>query len=345
MTVVAPDVLLEWVERLLARWGYDETDAAYVANTLVDANLRGVDSHGVMRLPIYATRVQNGLVDPAARPLVSVAGGVVSVDANGAPGQIAARDAVAALDAAASELGVATAVIRNSTHFGAAGFYARELANRGYIAIVVSNSEPIVVPFGGREALLGTNPFAFAAPTRGLPVSLDMATSTSAMGKVDLAIARHESIPADWGVDASGAPTSDPAKVAALLPVGGPKGYGLGMLVEILGGVLSGASIARELGNMYRDMTRPQGIGHWMMAIKIAAFMPFEEFLDRVDVLVGMTRATTPLDPSRPILLPGEPEDRTSRERSVAGIPLPADTLAELAGVGEHYGLAPLAVS
>jgi ureidoglycolate dehydrogenase (NAD+) len=345
MNVVAPGILLNWVERLLVAWGYEAADAAYLAQTLVDANLRGVDSHGVMRLPIYATRVENHLVDPIARPLVSVTGGVVSVDANGAPGQIAARQAIEALELAASSLGVATAAVRNSTHFGAAGFYARALAERGYIALVVSNSEPVVVPHGGREALLGTNPFAFAAPTHGLPLSLDMATSTSAMGKVDLAIAKHESIPIDWGVDSLGAPTSDPAKVSALLPVGGPKGYGLGMLVEILGGVLSGASIARDLGNMYRDMTRPQGIGHWMMAIDVAAFMPLEEFLDRVQLLVEMARATAPIDPARPILLPGEPEDRTSRERAKTGIPLPADTLNELGALGDRYGLALFSVS
>jgi LDH2 family malate/lactate/ureidoglycolate dehydrogenase len=345
MNVVSVNVLLQWTRQLIEAWGYDEPDADYLARSLVDANLRGVDSHGVMRLPVYAARIAHGLIDPAARPIIRVDRGVVSVDANRAPGQIAARDARQKLEAVARELGVATAVVSNSSHFGAAGYYARELARSGFVALVASNSEPIVVPFGGAEALLGTNPLAFAAPTGSDPISLDMATSTSAMGKVDLAIARHERIPGDWGVDAEGAPTTDPTAVTALLPVGGPKGYGLGLLVEILAGVLSGASIARDLGNMYRDMTRAQGIGHWMLALDVEAFMPLENFIERMDILITMTKATRPLDPDRPILLPGEPEDRTSEARAANGIPLPDDTLADLEELAGNYGVPSLPVA
>ncbi|MGO1770410.1 MAG: Ldh family oxidoreductase, partial [Microbacterium sp.] len=257
--------LLEWTTRVLESWGYRQADAAYLADTLVDANLRGVDSHGVIRLPAYRAQIDAGLVRPRATPTASRSGATVRIDADGAPGQLAARAAVDEVDALSSDVGIATAVIHGSTHFGTAGFYARELARRGKVAMVVSNSEPIVVPFGGREPLLGTNPFAFAAPTSGEPISLDMATSTSAMGKVLVARAKGTEIPADWGVDASGAPTTDPDSVTALLPAGGPKGYGLGFLVEILGGVLSGAAIAGQIGNMYSDLDRPQNVGHWML--------------------------------------------------------------------------------
>jgi LDH2 family malate/lactate/ureidoglycolate dehydrogenase len=296
-----------------------------------------VDSHGVIRLPIYAQRIAGGLVDPLAAPLVDSTGGIVRVDARGAPGQLAAREACRALVAAGRAHGVATATIRGSAHFGAAGYYARALAEAGFIAMVVSNSEPIVVPYGGREALLGTNPLAFAAPTGGEPFSLDMATSATAMGKVMVALTRGETIPADWGVDAAGQPTTDPSTVTALLPLGGPKGFALGMLVEILGGVLSGAAIATELGNQYRDMDRPQNIGHWMLALDVAAFLPPAEFAERMGSLAAMVRASNPADPSRPILLPGEPEQLIMASRRRDGIPLTAQTVSELADLGARY--------
>lgn len=338
MRLVAPGPLQDWVGQVTAAWGYAAADALYVARSLVDANLRGVDSHGVLRLPIYAERIERGLVDPTAVPHVEVASGVVRVDARGASGQIAARTASEALAVTARRHGVATAVVRGSAHFGAAGFYARELANEGFVAMVVSNSEPAVVPFGGREALLGTNPIAFAAPTEAQPLSLDMATSASAMGKVLLAGTRGEPIPADWGVDADGRATTDPEAVAALLPVGGPKGYALGMMVEILAGALSGAAIARELGNQYVDLDRPQNTGHWMLAIHVAALMSPAEFAERMHALTAMARASAPTDPDRPVLLPGEPEQMTYTRRVAAGIPLPDDTVRQLAALGTRYG-------
>jgi ureidoglycolate dehydrogenase (NAD+) len=341
VTTVKAGTLRTWAASLLGSWGYDAPDAQFLSDSLVDANLRGVDSHGVMRLPAYAARIERHLIDPLARPIVTTTGAVVSVDANRAAGQIAARAAVEQLTASSAQFGVATAVIHGSAHFGAAGYYARLLAGRGQVAFVVSNSEPIVVPFGGRAALLGTNPLAFAAPTADLPLSLDMATSTTAMGKVMVALSRHEQIPDDWGVDKDGQPTTDPAEVVALLPVGGPKGYGLGMLVEVLGGVLSGAAIAGNLGNMYTDFDRPQNVGHWMLALNIEAFMPLAEFNDRMAGLVGMVRATQPRDEARPVLVPGEPEEFTNAARERDGIPIPDDTAEELSKLGEHYKVAP----
>jgi ureidoglycolate dehydrogenase (NAD+) len=237
------------------------------------------------------------------------------------------------------ELGVAFATVRGSTHFGAAGYYARLLAAEGQVAFVVSNSEPAVVPHGGSQALLGTNPLAFAAPTGGAPVSLDMATSTVAMGKIAVALAKHEKIPADWGVDEGGKGTTDPAAVTALLPMGGPKGYGLAMIVEILGGVLSGAAIAHDLGNMYTDFERPQNVGHWMLALNIEAVMPIPMFAERMQSLIAMVRATPATDAARPVLLPGEPEDMVSAARSADGIPMPDDTVAELSALGARYGV------
>lgn len=331
--------LLDWTSSLLGSWGFSPDDAAYVATGLVDANLRGVDSHGVIRLPAYRARIDAGLVSPTASPVVETRGAVVRIDAAGAQGQLAARAAVEAVDAAATAHGVGTAVVRGSAHFGTAGTYARALAARGKVAMVVSNSEPGVVPFGGREPLLGTNPFAFAAPTSGDPVSLDMATSTSAMGKVFVARDAGTAIPDTWGVDADGNPTTDPHAVTALLPAGGPKGYGIGFLVEILGGVLSGAAVASGIGNMYGDFSKPQDVGHWMLALDAEAFMPLEELQQRMDALVAEAHAVAPAPGFDEVLVPGEPEERTRVRRLEDGIDLPAATVDDLVALGERFAV------
>lgn len=335
--LIEPGPLESWVSKLLERCGYGADDAAYLATTLIDANSRGVDSHGVIRLPAYERRITEKLIDPAAVPLVTVNDSIVTVDANGASGQIAARSASEAVLKVSGQTGVAIAVVRSSAHFGAAGYYARWLADRGRIAIVVSNSEPAVVPFGGRDALLGTNPFAFAAPTWGVPISLDMATSASAMGKVMVAKATGQPIPDTWGVDEQGIPTTNANAIRALLPAGGPKGYGLAFVVEILGGVLSGAAIAHGLGNMYTDFSRPQDVGHWMMAVDVERFMSLNDFKTRIQSLIDMAHATAPAAGFSEVLVPGEPEQRTQEQRARDGIPLPDATVDELRELGAKY--------
>lgn len=336
---ITADRLQSWVTSLLTSWSYTTEDAAYLADTLVDANLRGIDSHGVIRLAAYRARIDAGLTSATAQPVVSGTGAALRVDANGAAGQIAARAAVNAARDAAREHGIAAVAIHGSTHFGAAGYYARELARDGLIAVVVSNSEPCVVPFGGRAPLFGTNPFAFAAPTSGAPISLDMATSTSAMGKVMVAQAEGRSVPADWGVDSDGNPTTDPNAITALLPAGGPKGYALGYLVEVLGGVLTGAAITHGIGNMYSDFSKPQDVGHFMIAIDVARFLPYDDFLARMDALAAEAHAIAPAPGFDAVLVPGEPEELTSARRGETGIPLADATIDELRALGTEAGV------
>jgi LDH2 family malate/lactate/ureidoglycolate dehydrogenase len=336
---IAADRLHGWVTELLTAWGYSPDDAGYLAETLVDANLRGIDSHGVIRLAAYRARIDADLTSATAQPVLSGTGAALRVDAHGAAGQIAARVAARAARDAAREHGIAAVAIHGSTHIGAAGYYARWLAGEGLVAVVTSNSEPVVVPFGGRSPLFGTNPFAFAAPTSGAPISLDMATSTSAMGKVMVAQAEGRSVPADWGVDADGAPTTDPNAITALLPAGGPKGYALGYLVEVLSGVLTGAAITHGIGNMYSDFSRPQDVGHFMIAIDVSRFLPMDDFIARMDALAAEAHATAPAPGFDAVLVPGEPEERTSSARGDAGIPLAEATLAELRTLGADAGV------
>jgi ureidoglycolate dehydrogenase (NAD+) len=328
-----------WVVGLLATVGYRDEGAAFVADTLLDANLRGVDSHGVMRLPVYLARIEAGLVDPAATPHVERHGAVAHVDARGAPGQLATLAALEAVVELANEFGVGCAAVRGSAHFGTAGFYARWLAERGCIGMVVSNSESIVVPHGGAEAVLGTNPIALAAPHGDRPLSLDMATSAGAMGKVMVIGQRGQQIPLGWGVDRDGHETVVPADVHALLPLGGAKGYGLGVWVEVLAGVLTGAAMGHDIGNMYRDFDRPQDVGHFVLALHIGHFPAGDAFGSRLARLATMLTGSRPAPGSSEVMLPGEPEERVRRERSAQGVPIEAGTLDELRALGAARGV------
>jgi LDH2 family malate/lactate/ureidoglycolate dehydrogenase len=336
---ISNEVLESWVTELLVAWKYSPENAAFLANTLTDANLRGVDSHGVVRLAAYEKRIDQGLADPAAVPIVSGSGSALKVNANGAAGQIASLKAAQVVLEAALENGVAAVSVFGSTHFGTAGYYARWLASKGVIGIVVSNSEPIVVPFGGRSPLFGTNPLAFAAPTSGELLSIDMATSTSAMGKVILARQESKTVPADWGIDENGEPSTDPNAIVSLLPAGGPKGYALGFLVEILGGVLTGAAVTHSIGNMYSDFDKPQDVGHFMIAIDINRFIPYEDFISRMDSLVDQARAVEPAPGFQKVLAPGDPEQMVASTRLKEGIPLAAATIEELRQLGMKAGV------
>ncbi|GAB3810959.1 Ldh family oxidoreductase [Tessaracoccus terricola] len=334
MATVEADALTAWTTAVLESWGHPGADARFIADTLVDANLRGIDSHGVLRLPAYRERVDAGLVLPDAKPEVTADKAVVHVDGRQAAGQVVAREAMLAVAATARSHGVASAVVRSSAHFGAAGYYARQLAREGFVAIVVSNSEPVVVPFGGRDPLLGTNPFAFAAPHEPHPLCVDMATATSAMGRVMVKAEAGEAIPPDWGIDADGHPTTDPGRVVSLLPFGGPKGYGMGMLVETLAGVFSGAAIGSDVGNMYADFSKPQNSGHWMLALDVEQHLPLAEFLTRMALLTERAHAVRPAPGSAGVQVPGEPEDTRRAQRLAEGIPVPDSVVAELDRLG-----------
>lgn len=333
------DVLLRWTTELLIAWGYSPDDAHYIAQTLVDANLRGVDSHGVMRLPAYYARITHGLIDPKATVSVSTKGAMAKISADKVAGQLAAREATAQAATIATDMGVAAVTVSESAHFGAAGYYAKALAEQGFFSLVASNSEPIVVPFGGKKALLGTNPLALAAPTESGTISVDMATSQAAMGKVFGARLANTPIPADWGVDENGQPTTDPHQVQALLPAGGPKGYALGFFVELLAAVLSGSAVAHGVGDMYHDFSKTQNVGHFFLAISIDGFIPRKDFEARAEALISLAHGIEPADPSKPVLVPGEPELMTAAKRSAEGIPLSDGVVGELTALGESLGV------
>jgi ureidoglycolate dehydrogenase (NAD+) len=338
---IGAEPLEAWVRELFERAGLAAPAAEIVAHSLVDASARGVDSHGVLRVPIYAQRLRAGLMarDPSPT-VVSEDGAIALVDGDEGPGQVAAVYATDVALRLAAEHGVGAVGVRRSSHYGAAGYYVRRMARDGFVGLTTTNAEPFVVPFGGAEWALGTNPIAFAAPTPDGVFELDMATSQVAVGKVLLAREKGEPIEPNWAVDAEGAPTTDPDAAQAVVPLGGYKGYGLGLLVEILSGVLTGAGIGHGVGRMYDDWDRRQDVGHFMLALDPGRTIGRAAFAKALAGLLAGMKALRPAPGVDEVLVPGEPQDRMERDRRASGIPLPVAVYASLEELGREVGVA-----
>ena len=334
--LVPPETLTRIAAAVLTTAGAPEDHAATVAESLVDADLTGHDSHGVRRLVPYVAAIGAGHVDPAARPRVERSDrATAAVDGRNGFGQLAARLATGeALDLARRH-GVGAVTIGHGSHIGRLGEYVETLADQDAIGIAFCNVDPTVAPYGGRDRLLGTNPLAWAAPRGpGEPaVVLDFATASVAEGKLSLSLARGVHVPPGLLVDREGRESDDPADFydgGALLPfggrTGGHKGYGLSALIEIVGGLLSGAGISSLPGY---DNTN----GSVLIAIDIAAFVPVDRFRDQAEQFCRLLRSSTPVSPGDPVLVPGELEARTREHRLTHGIPLPEATWRELAAL------------
>ena len=320
-----------WARALLEGGGLVPGAAVTVAGTLVEASLRGVDSHGVNRLPVYVERIRAGLVSADPQPRVERRDGAFALmSGDGGPGSVAG---VAATDLSvelAREHGVGAVAVHRSTHFGAAGHYVVRAARAGMVALATTNAEPYVVAYGGAGRALGTNPIAVAAPTEGDPWVFDMATSQVAVGKVIVAANEGRPIPPGWGVDAQGAGTTDPARVEAMVPLGGYKGYGLAVVAELLSGVLSGAGVRDSIGRMYDDWDRPQDVGHFHLALDPERTVGRAAFAAGMQALIGGLRAMPPGPGHDAVLVAGDPEDRVQAERGRDGIPLSDELWSDL---------------
>src|SRR5262245_11827085 len=253
---VSPDAADAFVRQLLLAHNVPDDDAATIAGCLVGADLRGVDTHGICRLPGYLDRVRRGLINP--RPTLApkrVTPVAASLDGQDAFGFVVGMRAIDEAIAMAREFGLGLVSVRRSTHFGMAASYVMPALEAGCIALVFSNASPAMPPWGGREGLLGTNPFAAGAPGGDLPpFLLDMSPAVAARGKIRRAERRREKIPLGYALDAEGRPTSDPkaALGGVVLPIGGYKGSGLSMLMDILGGLISGAGYAGQVADQYK---------------------------------------------------------------------------------------------
>ncbi|MBT7099007.1 Ldh family oxidoreductase [Candidatus Poribacteria bacterium] len=317
-------------------------DAAYLADTLVDADLGGVHSHGVMRVLDYVEKLTTGGVDPRGAPsVVREFGGGVVVDGGNSMGQIGARFAMQRAIALAATHGIAAAAIRGSNHCGAVGYIARMALAEGMIGVATTNALPTMAPWGGAERILGINPLAFAIPAgRERPIEYDAAFSGSSHGKIRIHEQHGLPIPEGWALDRDGNPTTD-ASVAVdglLAPIGMYKGTALAMVMGILSSMLSGASYGTELGDMEAG-PRPGEDGHFVAAINVAAFEDPHVFAERMDGAIAELHACRVADGHERVYAPGEIEALRREEYGADGIPLNAVTLAELATVARGLGV------
>ena len=335
---------------VLRAWGMPEAPAERTAAIMVDADLRGIDSHGISMLPSYATKLAAGglRIDAMSEVVHDDGRAVAVIDAHAGLGHVVAEQAMDLASDRARSFGVGMVVVRNSHHFGAAGYYARRAAENGLIGVVTTSAATMTqAPTGGVERRLGTNPMAFAAPSAsGPPFVLDMSTTVVAVNKVKTYALAGTRLPADWVADDTGHPVHDSAEALDLLrnstsgglvPLGGPstltaghKGYGLAMMVQILSCGLSGAG---QPGGR-----SPDDVGHMTLAIDPAAFGTAVDTPGYVADLADLMHATTPLDPSTAVMVAGEPEERARVERLSAGIGLPATLRQQLRDICDAHG-------
>lgn len=331
-------------------WGMSSEHAAVTAQMMVETDLRGVDSHGISMLPTYDKEFRAGRLN--MRPqwkIVRDRPSMARIDADRSLGHPVSAHAMSLAVDKCRATGVGVVAVFNSHHFGAAGCYAKIAADRGVIGMVTSATRGVtLVPTFAAEPIMGTNPLAFAAPARrNAPFQLDMATTTVAAGKVKVYKLNHKPVPSGWVVDGDGRAVTDETEAfrhvferpeGGITPLGGSrelgghKGYGLAVMVHILGGTLAGASFSPLRNRTQRD-SDPHNIGHFFMAIDPGAFREegeFESDLDDViDVLHGAKRA----DPAQPVLVAGDPERLTRAERLEQGVPVPDDLMAQLRAV------------
>ncbi|MFN8506781.1 MAG: Ldh family oxidoreductase [Dehalococcoidia bacterium] len=349
----APE-LRRFTADVLVAYGVPPGDAALGAEVLIDADLAGIESHGIAHLPWhpgYAPGFDRGIVNPAPSIAVVRDSPVAATwDADGGMGIIVGRKAMDAAIAKAHATGIGMVAVRNGRHFGAAGYYAHLAAKQDMVGMAMCNVPPIANAAGGLERVFGTNPIAMAAPVEGSHAFLlDMATTAVAAGKLEIATRQGKPIPPGWAVDATGTSTPDPTILrqgGALLPLGSRletssyKGYGLGLMVDILTGVLSGTGSGLFLDRAILAQ------GFWFAAWRIDAFRDPVEFKAEMRRMVDHIRATTPEPGVERVLIPGDPEALARADREVHGIPLDGETIDLLGALGAKCGVpfpAPLA--
>ncbi|KAI1089916.1 Malate/L-lactate dehydrogenase [Rostrohypoxylon terebratum] len=322
--VKAPDAR-EFVEAVLVGNGVPSANAATVAKCLVAADLRGVDTHGMNRIPSYMARIRAGVLDATATPsLTKVTPVVAQVDGRNGFGFLSASMGMKEACDMAREFGIGMVSVKHSNHFGMSAWIVQQAIDEGMMSLVFTNSSPALPVYGGKSKLMGTSPIACGAPGgQEKPFILDMAPSVAARGKIYKAKRRGEKIPLDWALDAEGRPTDDPTAAlgGVMLPMGGPKGSALAIMMDVFSGVLSGSEFAGGVTGPY-DPSKPSDVGHFLVAIKPDLFMSLDDFRKRMDFLYQKVLGSDKAAGVERIYFPGEIEQITQDEREKTGIPL-----------------------
>ncbi len=325
------------IDILVAR-GVPAMDAGKVADALIAADLRGIDTHGLACLKDYVEALEENRI--AAHPEFRITRRfpwAAQLDADNGLGPLAATEGMAMAVAAAETFGIgATGVIR-SNHFGAAGVYAAMAAEKGCIGIVAANASAVAAPFGAAAPLLGTNPLAIAAPAgRQAPLILDMATSEGSRKKVRKALDEGREIPAGWALGPDGRPTTDPAAAlkGVMLPFAGAKGSGLSLIVDILAGVLTGAEFGGRVLSVMTNQERESGNGHFLLAFKVSAFLDEDSYTRRIEEEIARLRALPPASGFGAVSYPGERSGQIRADRVSLGIPMTEARIDALVALG-----------
>jgi L-2-hydroxycarboxylate dehydrogenase (NAD+) len=341
------EILIEFISRALAATGIPPEDARQVAALMAEADARGGDAHGVFRLPQYVKQIQNGAVNP--RPniqVVSDQAGTALVDGDNAVGHLVMKRATELAIAKARQCGVGWVGTRRSNHAGPAQLYPRMVAAQDMIGLYfcVGNTN-LVPPWGGTEVLLSTNPIAIAVPASRHPIiSLDMATTNTAFGKIRLKAQRNEPMPEGWMIDRQGKPLTDPNRASEgfLVPIGGPKGYGLALMIGLLAGTLNGGAFGRDVVDYTVDSKTPSNTGQSIVAVNIAAFADVQSFKEQVDEVWDVMKSSPTLPGVDEVRLPGEHSEQIYRERMAHGVPLSEAQRKVLDELADHLGIARL---
>src|ERR1700676_1695063 len=323
-------ILVEFISRALAAAGIPPEDASQVAALMAEADARGGDAHGVFRLPQYVKQIQSGGVN--ARPniqIVSDRGGSALIDGDNGLGHLVMKRAAELASEKAGQGGIGGVGTRHSNHSGSAQLYARMPAEKDMIGLYfcVGNAN-LLPPWGGTEVLLSTNPIAIAVPGWQHPsIVLDMATTNTAFGKIRLKAQRNEPMPEGWMIDRQGQPLTDPKRASEgfLVPVGGPKGYGLALMFGLLAGTLNGAAFGRDVVDYTVDSKTPSNTGQAIMAVDISAFADVQTFKQDVDEVWEVMKSSPTLPGFDEVRLPGERTAQLYQERMAQGVPLGAE--------------------
>ena len=344
----AADQLAAFAASAYVALGLPKQDADLLADTLVQADLWGHQSRGIMRTFWYAARLQTGAMKPVTEPELVVDGGAIAmIDGWDGVGQVVASYAMREAIERSKMHGIGAVAVRNSGHFGTAMYYTRMASQAGCIGFMSTNASPAMAPWGGREKLIGTNPWSLAAPAgRYAPMMLDIANTAVARGKLYLARQRGEEIPDGWAIDQDGRPTTDPiAGIAGnILPFAEHKGFAIAVMMDVLSGILSGSHFGADVVGPYVPEGR-SGVGHLAIALNVESFRPLSDFCCDMERLVESIKDAPHAPGTNEVFYPGELEARAEDHHRLVGIALPRDTIDELNIDANALGVAGLEAS
>jgi len=336
------DRLIDFGAAVYESAGMPSPDARLIADTLVQADLWGHQSHGVLRLGWYLDRLRKQVMRPVAQieQLVD-AGAMGLIDGHDSVGQVTTMHATRQAIARAKQHGVGVVGVRNSNHFGTCMYYTLTGAREGCVTLLASNGGPAMAPWGGRKKIVGTNPWSVAAPAgRHAPLVMDMANTGVARGKIYLARNRNVSIPLGWAIDAHGAPTTDPRKAieGIILPMAEHKGYAIAVVVDLLSGVLTGSGFLSAVHSPYQTSEK-SNCGHFLIAIDIAALQPLQAFNERMEAFIAELKSVPLAKGFDEVFYPGEMEARSDQRHRCEGLQLAPETVTDLRRIAAEAGL------